>query len=182
MKNKLDLSNKFIYIVGRNGSGKTTLIQNMIEQELIKTYRISYLDQYALKNIDRILISVEELIDTSSFFIKDSNFINNKKQILDYFNINHLLKNKTNELSGGEKQLILIVTQLLKDNDLYILDEPFNNLDSSVIDKLTKYLENLSKVKNIIVISHHLDYIVENSIVYEINNHEIVRKGGTSHY
>lgn len=173
MKNPINLDVKFTYIVGRNGSGKTTLIKKLIEEEYSKKYKIAYLDQYAIKSIDRILISVEELINSANYLINDDSFETRKNELIEYFNISKLLKNKTNELSGGEKQIILIILQLVKNADIYIFDEPFNNLDSTVIHNLTSYLQELAVSKNVIVISHHLDEIVKHSQIYEIIDHEI---------
>lgn len=174
MKQTINWERNFIYLVGRNGSGKTTLVNNLLKNQFLKEFNVAYLDQYALKNIDRILISVNELIDSVNFLQNDLNFKQKKENILKYFNLHHLLNNKTSELSGGEKQILLVCMQLLKNVDLYIFDEPFNNLDSKVIKLLSDYLVKLALNHKVLVISHHLDYINPLSTVYEINNHKIL--------
>ncbi len=64
-----------------------------------------------------------------------------------------ILEKKISELSGGEKSKINLLRMKSADADLYILDEPTNNLDSKALD----YLESLiSKNKNsaFIIVSH----------------------------
>lgn len=182
MSKEFNLKSNFTYIVGRNGSGKTTFINNLIQSELKYTHSMAYLDQYAIKSIDRILINVLELLNTANFVKKIPDFEKKKLEILKYFNLLHLLNKKTSDLSGGEKQILLICLQLLKEVDVYILDEPFNNLDSNVIELLTKYLQKKSEVSKIVIISHHLDKIVKNATIFEVKNGDIFKAEVSCYY
>ena len=71
------------------------------------------------------------------------------------------LKNKHfSELSGGQRQKVLLARSLCATSKLLILDEPSNNLDSKSKKNLYDILTNLNKNYNItiIMITHDLDH------------------------
>jgi iron(III) transport system ATP-binding protein len=51
------------------------------------------------------------------------------RHIYEICRIQHLLTRKTNQISGGEKQRIVLAQLLTTEPDLLLLDEPFSNLD-----------------------------------------------------
>jgi ABC-type sulfate/molybdate transport systems ATPase subunit len=129
-------------IMGETGSGKTSFLktigglegwerghirvngQNIIhpDQNLIPGHPgVCYLSQhFELRNHYR----VEELVDFEPAVSQAK-----KKSILDWFGLNQLLTRKTQSLSGGEKQRVALVLQLLKKPSLLLLDEPFSQND-----------------------------------------------------
>ena len=73
--------------------------------------------------------------------------------ILNGLGLNNKIKNKTiKELSGGQKNKVMLALVLLKGIELILLDEPTNNLDLKSINWLENYLVTI----NIpcIIISH----------------------------
>ncbi len=71
-----------------------------------------------------------------------------KELKLDNVNLNQKIKN----LSGGQKTKLRLAECLSKKADLYLFDEPTNNLDLGTREWLEKYINE--NVKNLIVISH----------------------------
>jgi ABC-type bacteriocin/lantibiotic exporter with double-glycine peptidase domain len=58
-------------------------------------------------------------------------------------------------ISGGQRQRIMVARALYRDADLYILDEPFNELDKSSARQLLSYLQAMSgKGKMILLVTH----------------------------
>lgn len=59
--------------------------------------------------------------------------------------------------SGGERQRIIIARSILKNSDIYIFDEAFNEIDvareKKILLNIFKYLSD----KTIIVVSHRFD-------------------------
>ena len=90
---------------------------------------------------------------------------------------------KIKELSGGQKEKVMLASVLLKGTDLLILDEPTNNLDLKSIEWLEKYLKEIQCP--IMIVSHdrkflddivtkiiEIDYFTRNIIEYPRNYSE----------
>ncbi|WP_026464543.1 ABC transporter ATP-binding protein [Adhaeribacter aquaticus] len=94
--------------------------------------------------------------------------------------INHLLKRRTDHLSGGETQRIALARLLLTAPKLLMLDEPFSNLDmthkqilKSVIRDITEELEI-----SLILISHDpLDSLSWADQIMVMHDGQIIQKG-----
>jgi iron(III) transport system ATP-binding protein len=129
-------------IAGETGSGKTTLLKliaGLIEpntgtvhfngervlmpsEQLIPGHpKIAFLSQhFELRNNYR----VEELLDMARKIPAAR-----ANHIYKICRIEHLLARKTNQISGGEKQRIVLAQLLTTEPSLLLLDEPFSNLD-----------------------------------------------------
>ncbi|MBP1673440.1 MAG: UvrABC system protein [Bacteroidetes bacterium] len=63
-------------------------------------------------------------------------------------------------LSGGESQRLKIATELKKEGNIYIMDEPTTGLHMSDIDNFYRIINNLvDKNNTVIIIEHNLDII-----------------------
>lgn len=60
-------------------------------------------------------------------------------------------------LSFGEQQKLNLLRTLSADSALYLLDEPFTNLDKETVKRLSDYLAKLSREKSVIAIVHSED-------------------------
>lgn len=58
------------------------------------------------------------------------------------------------KLSGGEKKRINIARAMIKPAQLYIFDEPTNELDKKNVEKVIKILKKLQSKAIVVVISH----------------------------
>lgn len=167
--------NDFICIVGPNGSGKSTLIKGIlglikpIKGEVIyhnlKQNFIGYMPQetkidsnFPASVFEIVLSGTLNRLGLKSFYSKK------EKQIaLDYLEIlkiDKLKDKKFQDLSGGQRQKVLLARSLCATSKLLILDEPSNNLDSKSKKELYKIIKNLNKNHNIaiIMITHDLDH------------------------
>jgi len=59
------------------------------------------------------------------------------------------------QLSGGEKQRILIARAIYSKPEWFILDEPFNGLDLNNMDIIKEIIEDISKTATVILVSHN---------------------------
>ena len=71
---------------------------------------------------------------------------------LDY----EILEGSTN-LSGGEKQRLLIAMYMSRKSDLYIFDEITSNIDIDSENTIINCINELSKVAIVLMISHRLE-------------------------
>ncbi len=181
-----------IAIAGATGSGKTTLLKivaGLIEpntgevffngkkvlgpnEQLIAGHpKIAYLSQhFELLNNYR----VDTLLERSNQFSNED-----ADEIYIICKIEHLLKRKTNELSGGEKQRIALALQLIKNPQLLILDEPFSNLDFIHKSIIKKVIEDayFSFQFSCILVSHEASDILSwSDDIFIMQNGKIVQQ------
>jgi ABC-type multidrug transport system fused ATPase/permease subunit len=77
-------------------------------------------------------------------------------------------------LSGGQRQRLALARELLRNPDLYIFDEPTSALDRESEAVIGELINELSKTRPVIIISHRMDVIVEASVIYQIEHGKAV--------
>ena len=157
---------EIISLLGPNGSGKTTLIKVMLgiyrpqcgtvffegrsmlkitSRELAK--RIAYVPQFhrmvfAYKVMDVVLMG---RLPHKPFFFRYSQDDRGKAvQAMERLSISHMKDKRYTEVSGGERQLILIARELTQGADTMIMDEPANSLDFGNQIRLLDEIRKLS--------------------------------------
>lgn len=141
---------KKLQLSGKNGSGKSTFIAEFLEGN--KKIEI---DAKEVIHVHNKPILFENLSITSNFELLAAN--GTKADIYSkYFQVKMSQKVKT--LSGGQKQILHILVALSHRAQLYIIDEPFNNLDINnrkIINEILEF-EN----SNMLIVAHgyNLDY------------------------
>ena len=167
--------NDFICIVGPNGSGKSTLVKGILG--LIKPKKgkviynnlkqnfIGYMPQetkidsnFPASVYEIVLSGTLNRLGLKSFYTKKE-----KQLALDNLKILGIEKLKDKsfcDLSGGQRQKVLLARSLCATSKLLILDEPSNNLDSKSKKELYKIINELNRKHNItiIMITHDLDH------------------------
>jgi ABC-type sugar transport system ATPase subunit len=158
-----------IAIAGETGSGKSTLLKIIAglmqpdagkvvfegdrvlgpEEKLVAGHPgIAYLSQqFELP----AFLRVEQALKYANTLEQES-----ADELYALCQIDHLLKRRTDELSGGECQRIALARLLLTSPKLLLLDEPFSNLDMAHKRQLKSVIQNLSDSLDIslMLISH----------------------------
>lgn len=167
----LTFDNNVTAIIGPNGSGKSTLIKcivniykcdgeiyyqgekfNKQKKEFIKQ-KVGYLPQASQNDASITVFEAVLLGLMNTLTLKVSKKQEQKvNDILDIFELQHLAKNKINELSGGQLQMVLLAQSIIKEPEILILDEPLNNLDIHRQFSLLNTISNLAYEKKMIVI------------------------------
>lgn len=83
------------------------------------------------------------------------------KRLLDLVGIDRSADNLIREYSKGMKQKILIISALMHDPDLIILDEPFSGLDANTVSVFKEILRESAKHGKAVIFCSHVLEVVE---------------------
>ena len=152
-------------IVGRNGAGKSTFLN-------ILTGRMFEDDPGVLTgSIERgESLKIGYYHQSGMSFNPDDTVLDivNDTWLLNRFLFPHeMLNNKIEKLSGGEKRRLYLLTILMQQPNLLILDEPTNDLDIVTLNILEEYLKEFSG--SLIIVSHDrhfLDKLVDHLFIF----------------
>lgn len=175
-------SQEFIAIMGKSGSGKTTLLKllgmldrptegkvffkgedsNFIRGDRLAKIRrcelgFIYQDYYLMDSLSvRENIMLPKILDHSS--VEES--MEESEKLADIMGVRTLMDKRTFELSGGEKQRVVICRALINHSDLILADEPTGNLDSASSETVMEYLQMINKdMKKTVVLVTHDAYV-----------------------
>lgn len=168
---QLRSGNRFC-IKGDNGSGKTTLLK-LITGELTPTggtieradFTYIYLDQeYSLIQNEYTVSEQAEAFNLRHLPEHETKTILNR-----YLFPQDVWNKPCSKLSGGEKMRLAFCCLMIADNtpDLFILDEPTNNLDIESIEIITATIRNYQGT--VLAVSHDRDFLKETGIEQEIS-------------
>ena len=166
-------SGKIYGLVGKNGSGKTMLLRAV--SGLIRPTKGSVIvdGKYLHKDISfpqdmGIIIEKPDLLNYLTGFENLSLLakINNKiskdeiENWMKKFSLDPKSKQVLKKYSLGMKQKIGIIQAIMEDQQLLVLDEPFNALDQDTVEMLRVLLKKYKDDgKLIIITSHHSEDI-----------------------
>ncbi len=165
-----------IAIIGENGIGKTTLLRAIVglknftgEIEIFHNKlknsvdfknarkKIGFLfqdpdDQFITPSVlEEVAFNlINQNMSEEKAFLKTDNFL---KQ----FGILHLQNRIPTHLSGGEKKLVALLSILITEPEIVLLDEPSNYLDKKSILNIQDILINLDKT--VVIITHDLEFV-----------------------
>ena len=164
-----------VVVVGRNGAGKTTLfrtISGFLKKDkgtiLFKGQDIGGLWAYevavgGLKYIQQDKhvfadLTVRENLELGSYATKDRNW----NGVLDHFpKLKTLMDRKGGNLSGGERQMLLIAMALLGKPGLVLMDEPTEGLAPHVINEMKDSIKRIRKETTLMIIEQNLPLTAE---------------------
>ncbi len=161
---------EIIGVLGQNAIGKTTFIKILAgeikadDKELDIKLKVSYKPQYIDLNEE---ITVQEL-----FLKKEINQDIFNSEIRRQLDIDSIIDQEINQLSGGELQKVAIAYTLSKDADIYLIDEPSAFLDVEqrlIVSNVIKSVI-LKTEKSALVVDHDLlfvDYISDRVLLFQ---------------
>jgi ATP-binding cassette subfamily E protein 1 len=162
-------------VVGANALGKTTYMKMLANAEKPNEGRVnigatvSYKPQYLISDVDSNVISL--LLSAYQNVVEGSAA---EHEILIPLGIKRLYEKKVKNLSGGELQKVAVAACLLREADIYALDEPSAFLDIEDRIALAKFLHRFVRArgKTAIVIDHDMqliDLLADSLILFQGN-------------
>lgn len=152
--NKILKKQNFIYyennintVVGPNESGKTTLA-NILNKKIKSSILLN----------DDSKIDYDKKID---IYLKKLNLINLKDIPFE-------------QLSSGERQIIIVLSGLIKEENIIIYDDCLSSVDLQLKNKLFKILKQKLKTKTIINITSDVEETIYGNYTSLINNGKIL--------
>lgn len=168
-------SGSFVSILGPNGSGKTTLLKNLCgllsprkgtislrnrkigsfkHKEFAKTVAVVHQSSnvgFSFSVFDTVLMGrfpyIKKLQGETTEDIKAA------EEAMKSTGVWHLREKDIREISGGERQRVMIARALTQEPELLILDEPISNLDIKFQINILQVCKKLNKEKGITIVT-----------------------------
>lgn len=191
-------ANQFIGIAGESGCGKSTLAKLLVglEQAYQGSIKIQDIERKELDDTsfyDRIVYVTHQPVifkGTLSDNLKLAKASATPKELwevlkkvcLDQFvkeqgGLDMLLLENGNNLSGGQKQRLSLARALLKDSEVYLLDEASSNIDVESENAILEVIQEMKHKKTIMMITHRLSNLSTCDQIYVMKQGTIIEQG-----
>ncbi len=156
-------------LIGANGSGKSVLFK-MICGSMKPTSGVilfdgeDYLKKYGVPKSTRAIIESPSFIGSITGFdnlkmiakiqnrLSDSDIVEVMKKV----GLEREMHKKVRDYSMGMKQKLAIAQVIMEEENLILLDEPFNGLDFKSADEIRNIIFNLKDKDRIIIVASHV--------------------------
>ena len=188
---------EWVSFVGASGSGKSTLL-SILARHLIA-------DNITINNEDLSMFSKESyyksvhLVSSQSELFKGtvrSNLefsgitseaamwhvlkqVNLDEYVASNKGLDSVISERGSNLSGGEKQRLILARALLWDAEVYLFDEVTSSVDVESEAIIMSVIESM-KDKTVVLVSHRLQNVRNSSKIYVLEDAEIVESGSHS--
>ena len=164
---------EIIGIIGANALGKTTFMRMLagvdkpdsgkIDVGATISYKPQYLNQEYVGDVRSLMyMAYQNPIEGSSV----------EQQIIIPMGVKKLYEKNVKNLSGGELQKVAVAASLLRQADIYALDEPSAFLDAEDRIAVAKFLQRFVRAqgKSAIIIDHDIqliDLVADSLVIFE---------------
>lgn len=199
---------EFVSIIGQSGSGKSTLLHLMglldgptigeirfegqrvddlpaATRDKLRNRVFGFIFQFyhllpELNVLENVLAPMMIRHSAWNFWKERKQFRQQAHEIISRVGLDHRIKHRPNELSGGEMQRAAIARALVAKPEILLADEPTGNLDSDTGGEIIDLLKSLNKDQGltIVMVTHDTLIAEQANRVVRIDNGRIeVREG-----
>jgi ABC transport system ATP-binding/permease protein len=153
-----------IGIIGPNGSGKTTLLRVLLKELATQKGSVRHGTNLDIAYFDQLhaQLDYEKSVYDNVAEGSDTVVINGKPRhiigyLQDFLFTPSQVRNTVANLSGGERNRLLLARLFIRPSNVLVLDEPTNDLDIETLDLLEEFL--LQFPGTVLLVSHDREFL-----------------------
>jgi ATP-binding cassette subfamily F protein uup len=153
-----------IGIIGPNGSGKTTLLRLLLKELPTQQGSVRHGTNLDIAYFDQMhaQLDYEKSVYDNVADGSDTVIINGKPRhiisyLRDFLFTPGQVRNTVANLSGGERNRLLLARLFMRPSNVLVLDEPTNDLDIETLDLLEEFLLNYPGT--VLLVSHDREFL-----------------------
>ena len=187
-------------IVGKTGSGKSTLIQILSRQLAVgdSTYLVDGIPvlDFQLSSFRSKIAYVQQDVFLFSASIKDNILVGASREVSDTEleevlrlsalesdlklfkdGIETIIGERGVSLSGGQKQRLSLARALLRDAEIYLLDDCLSAVDAETESRIIENLSSIQKNKTWIMSSHRVAPLLDSDEIWVLEEGTLMARG-----
>lgn len=162
---------EYVVLCGKSGCGKTTLLKHLKKvlspkgkkegEIILETDKIGFVMQDPENQIVTDKVWHELAFGLENMGLKSNEITVRMAEMAIFFGIEDWLEKRTDELSGGQKQILNLASIMSMHPDILILDEPTSQLDPVFAETFFSTLNRINKELGVTVImtEHRLEEV-----------------------
>lgn len=174
-------NSEFCYIIGKTGAGKSSFLK-LIYRDVVPNSGTVYVADFEVSALsekkvpylrrrlgivfqDFQLLPDRNVFDNVAFALQvtgnDKNFIKSRVlEVLGLVGLSHKRNSMPDDLSGGEKQRVVIARALANEPRLLLADEPTGNLDPEASQSIMELLQQINnRGMAVLMVTHDYNVI-----------------------
>lgn len=152
-----------IGVMGPNGSGKTTLLRVLLGELAPTTGTLRHGAQLQIAYFDQLHAELDETksvarnVSPDDFVVVGSGKRHIVSFLSDFLFKKEQIHRSVKDLSGGERNRLLLARLFTRPSNVLVLDEPTNDLDAETVDVLEELL--IEYTGTVLLVSHDREFL-----------------------
>lgn len=189
---------ELISIVGESGCGKSTLasllcgttkgyigsitiggveIKDIDEKTLMNNITAVNFNSYIFAGTVRENMLIADKSASDEKMIEALKMVNLWSFLSEQDGLDTKLNQQGSNFSGGQRQRLAIARALLHNTPIYVFDEVTSNIDAESENDIMAVIQNMAKIKTVILISHRLENVVGSDKIFLLDKGKIEESG-----
>lgn len=190
--------NSLVSIVGKSGCGKSTLasllcgttkgysgsitiggveIRDIDEKALMNNITAVNFNSYIFAGTVKENLLIADSNASDEKMIEALKMVNLWSFLSEQDGLDTKLNQQGSNFSGGQRQRLAIARALLHNTPIYVFDEVTSNIDAESENDIMAVIQNMAKIKTVILISHRLENVVGSDKILLLDKGKIEESG-----